>query len=297
MKNFLYLSLFFALLACGQNDTGAKDELEQLKKENQELKETIELLKYPASDRLISVKKLISENKFNEALKEIEDLQNLFPKSKEASETDDLTTIITEKKEKVEKEEERIKALGFKALKVESSIQVDYNKISIGNFSTAQTFTFDSYDNTYHLYTADRGNKYLSSRISITSTDKDPKLPMFYLYRIKGDKLEYITNFDLRFARWRDYGTYLGNYTDNGNDFSKTATIPFKIGVEVSDEVLKEPLVILLKKENCMTREYDRFGNPPVSYSNSGCETPKTLTIVDINNNYSVINFYNKNKL
>jgi hypothetical protein len=81
-------------------------------------------------------------------------------------------------------------------------------------------------------------------------TNKGPLLPAFYAYSISGDKLVLIDSFKLRFARWEDYATYLGNYNDNSNDFSKTGTIPFKVGIEVSDDVTKEPLLILVKKEN-----------------------------------------------
>lgn len=304
MKNriVLLVSVLF-LIGCSSNNSGSgndealKLEVETLTKENKELKETIEALKYPASDRLSHLKTLISENKFDEARSEMGKLKELFPMSVEAKETDALSDIIRVKEDEFKAEEARIKALGFKALKEETTAQIGYNKISVGNFSIAQTFTYDSYDSRYFYNTADRGNKYISSRITITSSDKDPRLPVFWAYSVNGDKLELINNFVLKFARWEDYGTYLGNYSDNGNDFSKTATIAFKIGMETSDDILKNPIVILLGKTNCMSRSYERFKNPPVSYIDSGCDILKTLTIENVKENFVVVKILNRNKL
>lgn len=300
MRNVILIQIItLFLIGCTSNntDTGLINQIDQLKKENEELKETINLLKYPASDREANITKLISENKFSEASKEVEDLQRLFPQSKEAEKIDDLKKIISDKQEEIKEEEAKIKALGFKALKEESNVVIGYNKISTGAFSTANTFTYDSYGDRYFYSTADRGNKYVSAKISITSSDKDPKLPVFYAYSINGDNLELINNFDLNFARWEDYGSYLGNYHDNGNDFAKTSTIAFKIGVEISDELLQKPIVILLRKENCAIRKTDRFDNPPVSYLLGDCTSAKTLSIENVRNDYAVIKILNKNKL
>lgn len=287
------------IFSCSDNKVNNKEllsKITQLEQENKELKETIELLQYPPSSRLSTTKNLIADSKFNDALSEMDNLQKLFPQSKEASEIENLRKVISDKQLKAKQEEDRIKALGFKVLKEQSNIKVGYNNITIGSFSTAQTFTFDSYDDRYHYSTADRGNKYISARISITSSDKDPMLPLFYAYNIKGDKLELIGSFILKFARWRDYGSYLGNYTDNGNDFSKVSTIPFKIGLEISDELSKEPIVIVVRNENCLNRNYNRFDNPPVSYSGR-CHSSNILTIEDLKEDFLVVKILNKNKL
>lgn len=302
------LLLIFAVVTCclgcttNTQDTALisslNSEVEKLKTENEDLKKTIELLKCPASDRLRAIKELIIENKFEEASQGIKELKELFPLSEEAKQCGEQENIITAKKEKILAEQARIKALGFKALKEVSTVNIFYNKVSVGSFSVAKTFAFDAYDDSYFYKTADRGNKYISARITITSEEKDPKLPVFYAYTIDGDKLQYEGHFILRFARWRDYATYLGNYNDNGNDFSKTSTIPFKIGIEVSDKVASKPLVILCRKQNCMIRNYDRFDNPPVSYSiGGGCTYDTTLTIDDLKKGYAVVKVLNKNKL
>lgn len=270
---------------------------ESLQNENQELSKTIDLLKYPAPDRLVKIKNLISENKFSEANTEMERLSELFSESKEATEIGSLKELILEKQKKVEEEQQRIKSLGFKALREENSVEVGYNKISIGAFSTSKTFVFDSYDGSYHFRTADRGHKYISSKISIHSSNNAPLLPVFYAYSIDGSNLRLINSLNLRFAKWEDYATYLGNYSDNGNDFAKTSTIGFKIGIELSDEVLRKPIVILLRKDNCASRQTNRFAEPPVSYSIDGCHVPSTLSMDDVKIGYAVIKIFNKDKI
>lgn len=303
MKNTLLMLITLFLFSCTSTQdnaviNGLNQEIKNLKAENAELKRTIDLLKYPASDRLKRINQLIAINSLSEATEEINQLKELFPKSAEAQECEKQKQVIADKQAKIKAEEERIKALGFKVLKEVSTVNVFYNKISIGQFSTGTTFTFDAYDDRYFYRTADRGNKYISARITITSTDKDPNLPVFYVYRVSGDKLIYVDNFKLEFARWEDYATYLGNYNDNSNDFSKTATIPFKIGIEVSEEIASSPLVIICRKQNCMIRHYDRFANPPVSYSiGDGCTYDTTLTIDDLKNGYAVVKILNRNKL
>lgn len=303
MRNTLLALTAFLVLGCTSNQdktevTNLTQEIEKLKSENEELRKTIDLLKYPASDRLKQIRELVASDSFAKAQEEINQLRTLFPQSSEVQECEAQENIIAEKQAKIKAEEDRIKALGFKALKEVSTVEVFYNKITVGQFSTAKTFTFDSYGDRYFYRTADRGNKYISARITITSTDKDPKLPVFYAYSVSGDKLKCEGRFELEFARWEDYGTYLGNYNDNGNDFSKTSTIPFKIGIEVSDEIATSPLVIICRKQNCMGRHYDRFANPPVSYKvGDGCTYDTTLTLDDLKKGYAVVKILNKNKL
>lgn len=305
MKNILAIAILTScLLSCTTNNHDSvtiidlNKKVENLIAENQSLKDTIKLLQYPASDRFKNIKTLVEQNKLVEATKEIKLLRELFPLSEEAKQCAKQEEIISDKKEKIAAEQARVKALGFKALKEESTVEVFYNKISIGAFSTASTFTFDAYDDSWFLFTADRGNKYISARITITSKDKNPKLPVFYAYRVAGDKLECVGSFILRFARWEDYATYLGNYNDNSNDFSKTATIPFKIGIEVSNEIASSPLIIVCRKQNCMIRHSDRFSNPPISYSiGDGCTYDEVLTLESIKKGYAVVKILNKNKL
>ena len=119
------------------------------------------------------------------------------------------------------------------------------------------------------------------------------------VYYVNGDVLEYsYTTFITRFARWDDYGSYLGNDADFNNDFSKVNTVRFKIGAEVQDEYLKRPFVIVLKKEGVLERTYDQFSTPEVSYSGYA-SFASTLTLADVGESgqYAVIKRYNFDKL
>ena len=302
--NVLFLILFLLLLSCKEDIEKSpivihlKTEIDILKSQNQNLRDSMELLSYPASERIVSIKKLVEDNQFGAAQKEIAEIKALFPRSQEIAECVFQEKVISDKKEKLLEEAKRQKALGFKAIQEKKNIEVGYNKISIGSFSISNTFTFDAYDDRYFYKTADRDSKYVSARISISSKDKNPNLPIFHVYSVDGDELIYEKQLLLKFARWEDYGSYLGNYHDNGNDFAKTSTIPFKVGVELNNTLLSKPLVIVCHKQNVMSRIYNRYDNPPVSYLVSSYYSPqKVLTLSDLNDGYELIYFLNRNKL
>lgn len=67
----------------------------------------------------------------------------------------------------------------------------------------------------------------------------------------------------------QNFGAFLGNYADYGNDFAHTATIRFEVGYEANEQDVKQPVYIFATLQGCNERGYDRFGNPPDSYSSS----------------------------
>ena len=309
MKQLKLLLFLVAFSACGvdqkkhdavveQNEMYEKkvDSLSAIVTEQntliEEMRDSIDLLKYPADQRMEQAKRLISEEKFDQAIKELKDLQKVFPNSSEAQACASLIESINKKKEEKRKEEERIRALGFKAIPQSLTVEIDYNKISISNISVGTNFVFDSYDDHYHYRDADRGCKYVSMAMSVTSSSHDPNLPQFALYTIRGDKMSYEGVFLTRFARWEDYGTYLGNYHDSHNDFAKVSTVKFKLGIEVSEDVLRGPYAIVVKKVNALTSSYDRYENPPKSYTGI-VSYPSTLIIDDFSNDYVLVKMNN----
>ena len=128
--------------------------------------------------------------------------------------------------------------------------------------------------------------------MSVTSTEHNPNLPQLAAYSIKGEEMRLIGEFDTEYARWEDYGTYLGNYHDSSNDFSKVSTVKFKLGLQVSDEELSKPYAIVLMKKNVLTSHYDRFATPPQSYIGSA-DYPTTLSIDDFKSEYAIVKRYN----
>ena len=257
-----------------------------------EMRDSIELLKYPADQRMEQAKRLISEEKFDQALKELRDLQNVFPNSSEAQTCTSLVETINKKKEEKRKEEERIRALGFKAITQCTSFEIGYNKVIISGISVGSTFTFDDYGNSYYYRTADRGSKYVSMSMSVTSSDHDPNLPQLALYTINGDRMRLEGTFQTEFARWSDYGAYLGNYHDTKNDFAKVSTVKFKLGLQVDNETLQGPYAIVVKKENGLVSSYNRYDNPPMSYKGS-VTYPNSLKVEDFSNDYYLVKLTN----
>lgn len=248
----------------------------------QRLRDTISMLSYPASQRIVKINSLVNEGKYNEAKEEMAQLSSLFPESKEAQTILSISTKIEGLIAKQKAEEERIKAMGFKGLKSTLSSIIEYNKVSFSNITVSNSFIFDSYGDEWRYRTADRGNVYVTAVMTITSSSKDPDLPTLAVYSINGDKMNKEGIMDVRFAKWRDYGTYLGNYSDYGNDFAKTSTIRFKLGVEVPVEVTQKPYAVVLKKYNGLSRNNNRYNTPPVSYSGSA-KYPYTLSLEDFN--------------
>lgn len=210
------------------------------------LKDTIDMLKFPADQRFEKAVECLANNNLDEAEKLFNDIKRLFPLSEEAKQCDAQIQRIADKRQELIAEQERIKALGFKALSPVSSANIDDVNIVLSAFSTGKEFVHDTYStygsSEWRYNTADKGNKYISCTMTVTSESSDPKLPTLAFYTVKGDKLSHEGDFKIEFARWDDLGTYLGNEPDFHNDFSKVNTIKFKLGCEVSEEILNKPI-------------------------------------------------------
>ena len=91
---------------------------------------------------------------------------------------------------------------------------------------------------------------------------------------------------EYRFRRWEDYGSYLGNSADYGNDFSRTKTIPFSLGYEIEESDYKGyPIYVVLHNKLNIIKEYDRFANPPSSYNSKSYGYKKELNVDDFDEN------------
>lgn len=306
MKRFVFLLFIGVFASCG-NDKEKEARIKELEKtistlekKNSQIecdlqltRDSLDLLKFPADQRLHEIDILIQENKFDEARLRIKDLQLIFPHSHEASQCETLLENIQELEQKAIEEENRIKALGFKALVQQTSFTIDYNKVVLSDVKVGTTYTFDDYGSEYFYRTAERGTKYVLATMSVTSADKDPKLPQLAVYKINGDKMEFVDVLETRFARWKDYGSYLGNYTDYGNDFAHTGTIKFKLALQVDVDILNGPYAIVCKNENTITRSYERFNNPPVSYDSDKYCYADILNADSFKDQYILVKVYN----
>ncbi len=314
-KLLLPLVLFMFFLGCNsikQEDYDAVesklnltlDELTSCKEELKEIKNT-------PQQRLLKAQEVESSNLVL-AEKLFRELIEKFPKSNEALYAKDFITKVEKEREQIraekenaekkKKEEEiRIKKLGFKILKENLKIKhaglvMEFSKIKMG-----KRFVFDRYDNTYHYRDAVRGTKYLTATLKVTSKSNSPKLLPIYVYQLKEGKLQLISAGPVQyeFYRWEDYGSYLGNYADYNNSFSQNETVRFSIGeaLHESDNIKDFPIFLMVKKEECVSREELRFNNPPVNYSTTTCKYDMVLDVEKAKNEYFVVKILNKEKL
>ena len=174
----------------------------------------------------------------------------------------------------------------------QTTIKIDYNTIVLSGISVGNRFIFDAYDDRWFYRDADRGSKYVTMQMAVTSTSHDPNLPQFAVYLISGGTMKLIREFDTEYARWRDYGAYLGNYHDSTNDFAKVSTVKFKLGAQVDNESLSKPYAIVLMKKNVLYSHYDRFANPPCSYIGSA-NYPSSLSLDDFKSKYAIVKRFN----
>ena len=230
-----------------------------------------------AKELLKSGKKTTARNYFSNIVENFEDSE--FSK-KAKYEIKKIDKAIKEEKRKIELK----KTLGFRILKPSSIIKIENLTLKFSSIQFKKSFTFDSYGDRYFYRTAERGSKYITARVSVSSEVKDPKLPHILAYRLKDGKLENLTGLGMeyRFRRWDDYGSYLGNEADYKNDFARTKTIPFSLGYEISESEFKGyPTYIVLHKTPSLSREYKRFDNPPVKYNPDSYSFKRTLTVDD----------------
>lgn len=103
-------------------------------------------------------------------------------------------------------------------------------------------------------------------------------------------ELKLLGTLGYEFRRWEDYGSYLGNTADYGNNFSHSKTIPFNLGLELSDDQLKpNTIFVVMKNSGCFYRQKKHYGRPEVHYTQGSCQIKETLTIEDFDNEYVLL--------
>lgn len=291
--------LIFALSLFGCNSGGpTKEQYDKLQKELDDCKKTVADLQNTPQQRLAEAQKFFAEKNYSSAATHFQELIDKFPGTDEAK---TATTTLSEIKllQQQQKEaEEKKKTLGFKVLTESSKVKVGDVQLSFASIATAGQYTFDRYGDEYRYRDAERGNKFVVARVSITADTKNPDLPPISVFKMSGGQLSLIGTLEYKFVRWEDYGSYLGNDADYGNDFAHTSTISFSCGLQVPNSDLDDEAVfVVVKNTNCFARNTNRFGNPPVSYVEGSCNVKQTLTLDDFDNGYTVVKIFNKGKL
>lgn len=297
MNKFTF-TVAFALLLSSCNNGVEQSEYDKLKAELTECKKTVEELQNTPQVRLSNGQNFLLKNDIANAKKEFNDLITKFGGTDEAQKAKSLIADIEKQEQEKKAEEEQKRTLGFKILKESTSVNAGAVTVKFNSINTGQQWVFDNYGDEWRYRSAERGEKYVLAKVSISSDNKDPELPPIGVYRMTNGTLSLIGTMGYEFSRWDDYSSYLGNDHDFKNDFAHTKTISFSLGLSVSNESMNNDAVfIVVKKENCFYRSTDKFGNPPVSYNSSGCNLKSTLIVDDFYKDYVVVKIFNKNKL
>ena len=127
---------------------------------------------------------------------------------------------------------------------------------------------FDRTGYQYFLRDADKGSQMYSLDITVSSKGQNPELPSVEAWTVEEGQARRVCTFEWKFHRWDDYGSYLGNYHDSGNDFAKSDTVKFTVGHQLSDESLAGFLIVGVRKEKKgeFLRIYDNLGRPEIRY-------------------------------
>jgi hypothetical protein len=256
-----------------------QDSVASLNSQLQKAKERINVLEYPADQRLYNIQTLFDNHEYDSARIKIAELKTVFPNAKEIKDCDLILSKIESFEAAKKAEEERLKALGFKAFKDNPKVTHDDVTYSYSGFSFGRTFTFEYvYDVDEYSYTvADKDCTYILASLTI-STKKHYAYPQFVgVYEIIDGKLKNISNFRTEYASYNTYGASIGNYSETSHDFSKVSSVKYKMAAEIPMSYTKKPLLILTKKTN---------------NTSSGL-----LTIEDVRDNYEVIKILNRNNL
>ena len=302
LSALLALLLLVVSSCASQNEkqqelTSARDSIVVLQNTIDSLEVKVIKLSYTAEQRYQSAVSNFNNGNFSEALKEIKELCQIFPKSQEAVKGEELTIRITEAEAAKRAEQERIKALGFKAVKPNLTAKIGENSVSFSNFTTSTKYTYDACPSArrFEEEVADRDNKFVLTTMKVVSTSPNPQLPIPAIYKIVGDRMRLVSTFQINFAVWKDFGHFL-RASEKGveNDFAKTNTISFKLGCQISDELLKSPYAIVLKLSNTLSRKYGRTRNTwPDVYYDGPTGYPSELSIEDFNDKYQVLKISN----
>lgn len=300
MKRLAFIIAVTSIItSCNNGNNGVEQaEYDKLKAELTECRKTVEDLQNTPQVRLSNGQQFLSKNDFANAKREFNALIEKFGEIDEAKKAKSFIADI-EKLEKEKKEaEERKRTLGFKAIKETSSVTVGEVTINFNSVTTGQQWVFDNYGDEWRYRSAERGEKYVLAKVSISSDSKNPDLPPVGIYEVSNGTPSLIGTMGYEFSRWKNYSTYLGNNADFGNDFAHTKKISFSLGLSVSNEsVMNNAIFVVVKRTNCFYRSTDRFGNPPVSYNSGSCNLKSTLSIDDFEKDYVLVKVFNNNKL
>ncbi|CAM1357627.1 hypothetical protein [Tenacibaculum halocynthiae] len=297
MKLKLFVLIFGVVAILGCSDGETKKQLVELKIELEETKTELNVcsaelaeIKNTAQNRFIRAKKYLFDNNLTDAKSEFVGIIENFKGTNDAKTASKEITKINNTIKRRKLVAERKKALGYKILKPTTRVKYGDLSLRFDKIWKGKRWSFDFYGDRYFLRDAQRGYKHILARVSITSKSNDPSLPSISVYQMSNGELILLGTLDYKFRRWKDYGSYLGNYADYGNDFAHSKTVPFNCGLELSEDNLKNGTVyVVLKKQGCFNRVKNDYGNPEVAYKKSLCSPKHILKVEDFDTDYLLL--------
>ena len=296
MKKLVVISAGVAMVSCifsactqtNKADVNARiteiekkyqDTIIVLKKELNEANNKIEILSFPADQRLLHIGELFNSGDYSSVKKEVAELKRVFPNAKESESSNEYLKKIEAIEAAKKAEEERIKALGFKAFKDNSTAKFDNTTYSFSGFTYGRTFTFEYVHdvNEYSYEVADKGHTYILASLSISTKENYASNPKVYACEIKDGNLKEIDDFRIEYASYNTYGASIGNYSETSHDFSKVSSVKYKMAAQIPQSYTSKPIVIIVRKT-------------------SGYLSGE-ISIEEVRKDYEVIKILNRNKL
>jgi hypothetical protein len=283
MKKLILLVTLFFIQSCNVENS---KKYQDLKDENSRLQILIDSLSETSENKYLNANKYFEDKNYELAIKEFENYVKLYKDSPYYNKANQKLKVSKIQLKKIKLEAERKASLKFKSYSEKQTVKIKSLTLKTFGYNFTNQFDFDRYDDRYHYRESERGNKYLSFDVVISSEDKDPSLPLFYIYVLDAGNLTLISSsrgMDYEFYEWEDYGSYLGNDADYSNDFSRTKSIRFDIGEEVKVSDYKGKKVYLLMSKNNTAYRSTRIGNPEIYYTtlSSMDSPPKTITTTE----------------
>ena len=256
-----------------------QDTIKVLKQELSEANAKIEILSYPADQRLAHIGELFNSEDYAGVKKEATELKHIFPKAKEKDGCNEYLKKIEAIEAAKKAEEERIKALGFKAFKDNPSVKFDNVTYSFSGFTYGRTFTFEYVLDVdeYSYEVADKSCTYILASLAISTKENYASNPKVYACEIVDGKLKEIDDFRIEYASYNTYGASIGNYSETSHDFSKVSSVKYKMAAQIPQSYTSKPIVIIVRKT-------------------SGYMSGE-ISIDEVRANYEVIKILNRNRL
>lgn len=284
-KVALWLCLFAAAVVYSPAAaaTDYPGELEALRAEVTRLRAENAQLRLSPAALLAEVESAVKAEDAEKAKAALKRLADRYPLSAETAQASKRVEALVARQRAAQEEAKRVAALGFKALRTSPYFGHGDTAMGLTATGVVRRWIFDRYGDGWKYLDAEKGRKFVTATVTVSSKGKDPLLFGIGAYVANGATLTHVGKVRYRFIRWRDYGSFLGTQADFRNDFSHNARIPFSVGVSVADEELKRrPLYLIATREGCHRRLYERFGQPPIQYVPGNCNSLKpTLTVAD----------------